>query len=240
MSNLLLPPRIGREINFFILGLKKVYKKDLLSVTLYGSAASGEFITKHSNLNMLVILKSTSLPELKKASNTVKKFENISPLFLTEEYILSSLDIFPIEFLDMQENYILLYGKDFLKDIRIDLKNLRFQCEQELKAKLLSLKQLYVGLNDRPLALKDPLIRLFTSILHILRNVLRLSGRQPPYKKEDLLKELAAHFKIGISYWEKILAAKLKKIRINKVETEELFLVFVNNLEEIIRTVDAL
>lgn len=240
MRNLLLPPKLEREINFFILGLRKTYKEDLLSVALYGSAASMEFIPAYSNLNILVLLKSTSLSELKKATSVVNKFKNLTPLFLTEEYILSSMDIFPIEFLDMQENYILLYGKDLLKNIRVNLKNLRFQCEHELKAKLLSLKQLYLGLNDRPAALKEPLIRSFTSILHILRNVLRLKGRQPPYKKEDLLKEIAAHFKIEISYWEKILAAKLKKIRINKVQTEELFLTFVDNLEEIIQAVDAL
>lgn len=237
MKDLLLPSKLKREVNFFILGLRKTYREDLLSVVLYGSAASTPL---YSNLNILVLLRSTSLSELKKATSVVNKFKNLTPLFLTEEYILSSIDIFPIEFLDMQENYILLYGKNFLKDIHVDLKNLRFQCEQELKAKLLSLKQLYVGLNYRPAALKEPLFRSFTSIMHILRNVLRLKGRQPPYKKEDLLKELAVHFKIEISHWEKILAAKLKKIRINKVETEELFLVFVDNLEEIIRTVDAL
>jgi len=240
MRNLLLPPKLEREINFFILGLRKTYKEDLLSVALYGSAASMEFIPAYSNLNVLVVLRSTNPSELKKATSLVNKFKNLTPLFLTNVYILSSLDIFPIEFLDMQENYIHLHGKDFLKDILVDLKNLRFQCEHELKAKLLSLKQLYLGLSDRPVALKEPLIRSFTSILHILRNVLRLKGRQPPYKKEDLLKEIAAHFKIEIIYWEKILATKLKKIRINKAQTEELFLAFVDNLEEIIQAVDAL
>jgi len=239
MKNLL-PSRTEREINSFILGLKKAYGGDLLSVILYGSAASMEFVPAYSNLNILVLLKSASLPELKKATGIVNGFKNLTPLFLTEEYILSSVDIFPIEFLDMQENYLLLYGKDFLKDIHVDLKNLRFQCEQELKQRLLSLKQLYLGLNRCPAALKEPLIRSFTSILHILRNVLRLKGRQPPYKKGDLLKELALYFKIELSRWEKILAAKLKKIKINKVETEGLFVVFVTDLEEIIRAVDAL
>lgn len=239
MNNLLLSPRLDREIKFFILDLRKAYKHDLLSVVLYGSAASPPY-SDISSPNILVLLRSTNLSELKKVTNVVNKFKNLTPLFLTEEYILSSLDIFPIEFLDMQENYILLYGKDFLKDIRVDLKNLRFQCEYELKAKLLSLKQLYLGVNNQTVALKEPLIRSFTSILHILRNVLRLKGRQPPYRKEDLLRELSVNFKIETSLWEKILAVKLKKIRINKEEMKELFFIFVNDLEEIIRAVDVL
>ena len=240
MKKLSLPPKLEREINFFILDLNKIYKEDLLSIILYGSAASSEFAPAYSNLNILVILRSTALDQLKKATREVNKSKNLTPLFLTEEYILSSIDIFPIEFLDMQENYVLLHGKDFLKDLRIDLRNLRFQCEQELKVRLLNLKQLYLSLNNHPAALKEPLIKAFTSVLHILRNVLRLKNKQPPYKKEDLLKELAVHFKIDLSSWRNILTAKLKRARISKKETEELFLVFASDLEQIIRTVDAL
>ena len=140
----------------------------------------------------------------------------------------------------MQENYKVLYGKDVLKEIQVDLKNLRFQCEQELKSKLLNLKQLYIRLNNHPVDLAVPLVKSFTSILHILRNVLRLKGRQPPYNKEELLKELAGYFKIEISRWEKILAARQKKIKVKKIEIEELFLAFVEDLEKIIDMVDAL
>jgi hypothetical protein len=240
MKNLLLPVKFREEIDAFIQNLKEIYQEDLLNITLYGSGASGEFVTNHSNLNILVILKSTELLVLKRASKTVKRFKNLTPLFLTEKYILSSCDVFPIEFLDMQENYRVLYGQDVLKKIHVDPKNLRFQCEQELKSKLLNLKQVYLNLNNQPINLKEPLFRSFTSILHILRNVLRLKNIQPPYQKEDLLKELAAHFKIDIGHWERILAAKLKKIKITKTEIEELFSVLVDNLEKIVQDVDVL
>jgi len=240
MKNVQLSAKLDREIQVFIQKLKNSYSDDLLSVILYGSAASGEFIEKHSNLNILIVLKSMKLAALKKSSAIVNKSVNLTPLFLTEKYIHSSTDIFPIEFLDMQENYSVLYGKDVLKDMHIDSKNLRFQCEQELKAKLINLKQLYIRLNANPRALRELLLKSFTSILHILRNVLRLKGVQPSYKKEDLLKELAGHFKIELSHWEKILRAKLKKVKINKAQAEELFVTFIGNLEEIVETVDAL
>lgn len=240
MKNLSLPPKLNNEITVFIRNLKEIYQKDLLSVILYGSAASGEFITNHSNLNILVILKSTELPFLKRASKVVKKFRNLTPLFLSKEYILSSSDVFPIEFLDMQENYAVLDGEDVLKEISVDLRNLRFQCEQELKVKLLSLKQLYLSLNAQPADLKELLLRSFTSILHILRNVLRIKNIKPPYKKEDLLKELSGHFKIEVGKWDKILAVKQKRIKANKAQIEEMFIAFVDDLEKIVRVVDAL
>ncbi|MFH0917783.1 MAG: hypothetical protein V1830_01465 [Candidatus Omnitrophota bacterium] len=234
MKNLRLPVKLNQEIAAFVQSLKKIYREDLLSVILYGSGASGEFVNNHSNLNILVLLKSTQLSLLKKASEVIGRFKNLTPLFLTREFLLSSTDVFPIEFLDMQENYTVLDGQDILKEIQVDLKNLRFQCEQELKSKLLNLKQVYLNLNRQPANLKEPLLKSFTSILHILRNVLRLKGIQPYYPKEDLLKQLAAHFKIDICHWEKIQAVKLKKIKINKIEIEELFAILVDNLEKIV------
>ncbi|HNW39828.1 MAG TPA: hypothetical protein PL125_01625 [Candidatus Omnitrophota bacterium] len=240
MLNLNLPVRLKREVAGFIQSLEKIYGADLLSVALYGTAASGEFVMGHSNLNILVILRSTELVYLKQAAKTVKKYRNLKPLFLTREYILASVDVFPIEFLDLKENHIVLTGQDFLNEIHIDLKNLRFQCEQELKVKLLNLKQLYLVLNSRPGDLKILLFKTFNSTLHILRNILRLKNIQPLYKKEGLVKQLTEYFKIDTGNWEIILSAKSKKMRLKKSEIERLFIVFVDNLEKIVQTVDAL
>ncbi len=240
MQELSLPDKLEKSVQDFIQRLKDTYQDGLISVILYGSAASGEFIDKHSNLNLLVVLRSTDLENLKKAASLTNKFRMINPLFFTEKYINSSTDIFPIEFLDMQENYLILYGRDVLKDINIDIKNLRFQCEQELKSKLINLRQLYLTANKDEPALRRLLFKSFTSVLHILRNVLRLKGRKPPYKKEDILKEVALEFEFDSRNWNKILAAKNKQIKLSHKDTEGLFVNFVRELEKIVETVDRL
>jgi predicted nucleotidyltransferase len=240
MQGLKIPDKFKNNLRNFIQNLKDIYKDELISLILYGSAASGEFIEKHSNLNILVVLKNTDLDNLKKASGIINKFKMINPLFLTKEHISSSTDIFPIEFLDMQENYLVLYGKDILKEINIDVKNLRFQCEHELKAKLINLRQAYLRINNDKTALRNLLFRSFTSILHILRNVLRLKGKKPPYLKQDILKEAALEFQMDMNVWEKILAAKNKQIKLSNKDTEELFINFVRELEKIVDIVDRL
>jgi len=240
MQELRLPDKLEKSVQDFIQRLKDTYQDGLISVILYGSAASGEFIDKHSNLNLLVVLKSTDLENIKKAANLTNKFRMINPLFFTEKYINSSTDIFPIEFLDMQENYLILYGRDVLKDINIDIKNLRFQCEQELKSKLINLRQLYLTENKDEPALRRLLFKSFTSVLHILRNVLRLKGKKAPYKKEDIIKGLALEFEFDSKNWRKILAAKNKQIKLRHKDTEELFVNFVRELEKIVETVDRL
>ena len=64
-----------------------------------------------------------------------------TPLFLTESYISSSLDSFPIEFLNMQKSYQVVFGEDVLQELVFDKHHLRLQCEKELKGKLLQLRQ---------------------------------------------------------------------------------------------------
>ena len=240
MQELNLPSGLKDKVSDFLKGLKSIFAQDLTSVILYGSAASGEFVDKRSNLNLLVVLKNSGLENLKKASGAVNKSRLINPLFLTERYIASSTDIFPIEFLDMKENYRVLYGKDVLKDIVVETVNLRFQCEQELKAKLIGIKQFYLKINKDQRALGKFLLESFTPVLHVLRNVLRLKGKKPAYQKKDLIKDLAAEFEMNLHSWETILAAKQNEVKLGVKTTCRLFANFVDDLEGIVEAVDKL
>lgn len=235
-----LPEKLERIIAEFIRELETIYKDDLLSVILYGSAANGEFSEGHSNLNLLVILKDTRIDKLALAADLVNKanFRIIQPLFFSEDYINRSTDVFPIEFLDMQENYKLLKGKDILKDIKIDIKNLRFQCEHELKAKLINLKQSYLKMNKKTALLRQVLFRFFTSITHILRNVVRMKGKTPGYLKEDLIKQIGEDFPIDIAAWKMIVSLKNKGVNADTGKIRQLFVSFVGDLEKIIDIVD--
>lgn len=240
MPELRLKKKLQDSLGSFVRGLENIYKDGLVSVVLYGSASSGEFIEEHSNLNLLVVLKDNSLESLKKAAGLVNKFKfrRFKPLFFTEGYIKSSLDVFPIEFLDMKDNYVLLWGRDILKDLTVDTRNLRFQCEQELKEKLLGIKQIFLKVNKDNAALRNLLFRVFTSVLHILRMALRLKGKSAGYAKSENIKNVAQEFKIDQTAWEEILAAKNKEIKLNDKKFKQLFFGFVSDLERIVAAID--
>ncbi|TAM38905.1 hypothetical protein EPN54_03810 [bacterium] len=232
--------KLKNNISLFVNKLKERFSDDLVSVILYGSAASGEFVDRRSNLNFLVILKDPGTSALKKGAEIVGKFPAFEPLFLTEDQIDRSTDIFPIEFLDMKENYTVIYGKDCLKDINVDTGNLRFQCEHELKIKLISLRQLYLKSSRDKRLLLHALLKSFTSSLHILRNVLRLKGITPPYKKDLIIAGLAKVVPIEVPVWERILAVKNKNEHLNKDSVDLLFLRFIEELEKTADLVDKL
>ena len=229
-----------RMLETFVQGLKDIYRDGLESVALYGSAASGEFSQKHSNINLMVILNDTSLINLKKCAGLVnsKKFNMLNPVFFTESYINKSIDVFPIEFLDMKENYVLLYGKDFLKELTINPKNLRFQCEQELKSKLINIKKAYLKSGEQEL--RGVIFKSFTSVMHILRNLVRLKGKDPVYLKEDCLNQVSREFNKELLNFKKILEAKKKDLKLNYAELDSLATGFVEDLEDLVNIVDEL
>lgn len=232
MRTLNLPQDIKRMLDDFVSSLKNNYGDNLISVTLYGSAASGEYSKKNSNINIAIILKDTSIKYLKEILRFInkQKFMVINPVFFTEEYVKNSADVFPIEFLDMKENHIVIYGKDFLEDVSIDLKNLRFQCEQELKSKIINIKRLYLRTTDTAI-LKKLLLKSITSAIHIFRNVLRLKGRVPPYSKEDVLNDVARELTINTAPLAKILDAKNRNLRLNREEIDNYFASLIEALE---------
>ncbi|MFA4981559.1 MAG: hypothetical protein WC592_03715 [Candidatus Omnitrophota bacterium] len=239
MEGLKLPDKVKHILEDFVGKMKSIYKEELVSVILYGSAASGEYAGKYSNINVLVVLYDTGLKNLSMAADVVgsRKYRDLSALFFTPDYIKTSSDVFPLEFMDMKENHAVLYGSDVLQSIFIDPKNLRFQCEQELKSKTINMKRLYLVTKDGP-RLKKLLFGSFTSSFHILRNMLRVKGITPAYSGEAALKEIQELFRIDMEVFYTVMDAKKKNLPLSLKETDFLFTAFVDQLEKIARIVD--
>jgi hypothetical protein len=102
---------------------------------------------------------------------------------------------------------------------------------------LLNIKSYYL-VNQNKTALQNLLVKSFTSFLHICRNLIRLKGKAPAYKKEEILGEIWSEFKIDVSGLKKIFDLKNKSIKLNYRETEQLLFEFVARMEEITRVVD--
>lgn len=241
MENIALPGKIKNILTDFVHAIKGIYKDGLVSVILYGSAARGDFSRRYSNINLAVVLRDASLDNLKRASGVMNKrcFRRLFVIFLTEEYMNRSRDVFPIEFLDMKENNMPLYGKDVLEGLEVDMRNLRFQCEQELKAKLINIKRQYLMARGAA-ALRGLVFKHLTSSLHIFRNLIRLKGGSPDYLKRDLLQALGREFEIDTGVFGRILEAKNKNLSLSYREAEALLFGFAAELEKAISSVDRL
>ena len=175
--------------------LTKAYGGDLHAVVLYGSAASGEFVPKRSDYNVLVIVDRLPLERLQAAAAVTRAWReagNPAPMTLTLAEWRSSADIFPMEYADILERHKVLHGSPPFDGVTVDRSHLRLQLEYEAMGKLLHLRQgvLAVGGEaDRQLALLEASL---STIMVIFRGALRLHGVTPPTDREALCREVAA------------------------------------------------
>jgi hypothetical protein len=221
--------------------VKVLFAEDLRGILVYGSATGKEFVQKRSDINTLILLKEVKPSHLKKYFPLQKKYHKkgiIAPLFLDWDYVLSSADVFPLEFLDIKENHLLLWGENPFKELVFDLKNLRFQCEQELKGKMIRLRQSYLELGGKPGELEKLLIKSFSSLSSALKGLLRLKNNERFKVDEDFSILLKREFQIETEVFSKVLNLKKSKVKLNKSELENLFFDYLKNLKELTDIVD--
>ena len=135
------------HLDDFVLDCRALFGDDLVSVFLYGSAAGEDFIPGVSDYNLGVVLRSVRPEHLRRAALKVPRWRRRrigAPLFLDPAFIRQSLDVFPIEFTEMTEAHRVLYGPDPFAGLTVGLRNLRHQCEFEVRGKLLALRTAYL------------------------------------------------------------------------------------------------
>src|SRR5579864_2078774 len=124
------------------------------SIILFGSAATGDFHTGLSDINLFCILRDTSFAALQALAPTVKWWQGQGqppPLCMTGHELERSTDVFTIELLDMVQHHRVLFGEDVLQGLRISTHLHRVQVEYELREKLILLRQhLLLAADSKP------------------------------------------------------------------------------------------
>ena len=152
------PPAKPEDIlDEILMDLTKALGTDLVSVCVFGSAARGAYTQGRSDINLLV---ETANGARRVISRLAVFFETWAPagmappVIMSSQFIASSKDVFPIEFLTMAASHKCLHGEDPLADLKIEAADLRLQLEREVKAKRLALgsRLLTSGGRDKALA----------------------------------------------------------------------------------------
>ncbi len=238
-----LPEAVARKVRPYLEKMIEIQKENLLSAAVYGSASGEEYSEKSSDINLLLICESVDLPVLKKSLRLIR--EGIrdripAPLFLTRFYIETSSDVFPVEFLEMKENHRLLYGEDFLSGIEVNIKNLRHQCEEQVKGKLVRIRQAYLEIGLEKGGVESLLKRSLSSLMPIFRNVLRLRGEEPPRRKEEILKKVAASFDLEEGVFLAIRQDRRDDEKIEGEDVEVYLEKYLIQLVKLARAIDAI
>lgn len=163
--------------------LSAIYGEELVAVALYGSAARGDQVARHSDLNVIVVVQRVTMEHLHKEAPVARAWReagNPPPLTLTRAEWLGSADIFPIEYADILAHHKVLAGTLPLTGVRVELSDLRLQLEHEAMSTLLRLRHAILGADGDHKALLALLEESVSAMLVLLRAALRLAGEPPP------------------------------------------------------------
>lgn len=231
---------MDKNVLKFVEQLKKALGDNLKSFIVYGSAATGE-LYKHSDHNTLLIVGIMDIKTLKLISKPVnswvKKGQPI-PLIFTLDSMMASQDIFPVEFLDIKENHIVLSGGDYFKDMSIDPVNLRLEIERELKSQLIRLRQSFTMTNGNSTKVKMLLIRSVSTFIALLKGIIRLYGKAAPSKKAEIIAAAPDDLRLNKEIFLRVLSVKEQKSNLKNSEVEEVFSVYMTEIERVADTID--
>jgi len=235
------PNAPGEIFQEFTDDYKAALGKDLVSIVLYGSGADTHYQPGKSDLNFMVTVSEQGIEALDRAFGAVKKWRKRGvavPLFLTEEYLETSLDVYPIEYLGFQDRYVLVYGKDVLKDLVFDKKSLRLQCEREIKGKLLLLRHAFLDSEGKGRALREVVGRSLTALMAIFNGLLYLKGETVPAGKRERARAVCEVFELDYAVFEKLLDVNEKKMKLPALDMKELFKAYLKAMRSLARRVD--
>ncbi|NVM20934.1 MAG: hypothetical protein HWN68_04060 [Desulfobacterales bacterium] len=237
-------PKDPKEIfSGFVDDYRRLFGAELVSIILYGSAASSDYIPGKSDINFMIVLSEKGIDSLERAFGVIARWKkrNVgTPLFLTEDYVRTSLDAFPIEYLNFHNTHEVVYGKDILKDLTFDPHFLRLQCEREIKGKLLLLREAFLETQGKGKYLQQLISRSLGAFIAIFDALLYLKGQELPRHKRDVIKQVCHAYDMDTDLFEKLLDVKEKGGKLGGPEITKLFKAYLGEAQKLWKIVDTL
>ncbi len=221
-----LKPAAAEKIQPFLEELLAGHLERIHSIHVTGTAITDDFDEKLSDVNSVIVLREMDLKFLELLAPLGKKYGKqkvAAPLIMTPEYIESSLDVFPIEFLNFKYIHSTVFGEDILENISVDRMDLRRQCERELKTKLIWLRQGYLSSQGDRKLLTEGFVRSITDYIPLFRSILMLLGEEPPLLQDDVIQALGRAAVVDTGIFIKVLKEKHEKIKLTIEELNTIF-----------------
>jgi predicted nucleotidyltransferase len=224
----------------FLTQLKETFGNNLVSVMLYGSYVSGDFVPGVSDINVLVLLDHPDTEHItslgKTASRLMRKY-NITPLMLTKNEFVNSADVFPMEYADIKERNRVVFGSDETASLVLQRQNLRHQLEEMLRGSVAVLRQTLIASRSRKRVLAAKLKIQYGTLKALCRALLNLKGlKDIPTDWAAVIDTVSDSFAVDASPLKRLLELR----RGTKMDVHLLAAQTLSTLEKLIGIVDGM
>jgi len=222
---------------------RAVFGEKLVSIHIYGSAVTQDFNPKYSDINLAIILENLKLSNLILAKDVIKRLRKkdvSTPLFLSKQYIESSLDTFPIEFLNIKSSHKTVYGQDFFEKLKINPEHLRLQAERELKGKLLILRLAFLESIGNLKVISSLISSSFSSFIPVMKAIIFIKNEEIPERTVDIIKKASDILNIDFTVFLQAYDIKNRKVKMKGEQLGEFFERYVKVVDQVSEIVDKL
>src|SRR6267142_3145285 len=236
--------KIESALNRLVDDLRAAHGDNLAAIVLYGSEAAGDHLESRANYNLLIALHRIALDDLRSSQNALRVWHASGqpmPVYFTVEELQRAADVFPIEFLQMEQARKILHGSDPFELVEISSANLRHQTEYELRTKLIQLRRLYIPASVSVEKLSALMSDSLASFAALFRAVLLLHGQEPPVSKPESVRATARLLGLEESPFERIFGLRAKtESKLTEAEANTVFSAYMTQIERVIEAVDRL
>ncbi|MFH1414520.1 MAG: hypothetical protein ABIH89_00320 [Elusimicrobiota bacterium] len=157
-------------------------------------------IIRHNTNHVLVLLKEINFNNLLENSRIAKKLQKnkIILMYLTKEYMKTSCDVYPLEYISMKNSYEVVYGDDILQELNVPTDNVRLESEQKIKGALIRITQIILEMGDRKKELSKTVFLAVEDIVHGIKGLLNLAGVTLPDTAAAVLDSAQKQFNIEL------------------------------------------
>ncbi len=147
---------------------------------------------------------------------------------------------FPIEFLSFKLVHHTLYGEDLLAGLEINRQELKYQCDRELKGRVVWLQKNYLSSRGDKKTLAAYIVSHMGGYLPIFRGILLLLGQEPPPGLERVLDLLSKSTGTDTRVFAETYAIKKNQAQPSKEEVSRLFAEFYQATQRLVEVVDGI
>jgi len=238
-----LPVPVQESVRLLTEHLRTLLADNLQSITVVGSALTEDFKPGASDINTVLVLgtyETAALNAIASPAKRLRKHKLSPPLLMTAAYIERSRDVFGVELLDFQLTHRTILGDDPFAALTFEKKDVRLQCERELKATLIRLRQGYIAAAGNNTLIRDVLIATAKGLAPLLRALLWLKDVDRPQGMEPTFTKAAGQFNVHL---EAAVAAerwRYEKVRPPETALETTFESIYAAVDHLATAVDAM
>jgi hypothetical protein len=236
------------QLERFVADLEDSHEASLLAVVLTGDAATADYQPRKTPLTVIVVLSEVTPDALRAMRPNLRRWRRRripTPMVMDPRYIESSLDVFPLEFLDIQTRHRLIHGeRDPFSKLPIDLPHLRSEVEEQLRGKLLHLWSAYLETEGSEKSLRALLVETPPGFEIALRGLLALAPDTPESDAlatgEGVIRAVEQRFDVTLPTFERLEEIRLGRRALANDSLDEVFDAYVDEVRALVRLSDAL